>query len=161
MVFLFMPISQLDKLRKLSLEERELLFQSVLLLPLIHLALLSLGYYRLRRLMERRDPPDLVGASTSEREILHRARETARIVSIAAQHGLYKATCLRRSLLLWWLLRRERIASEIRFGVRKWDDKLEAHAWVEYKGVVVNDSSAVRENYQPLGEILPTTQLGL
>jgi hypothetical protein len=154
-------MTNLDKLQRLSGKEQRLLFQSILFLPVIHLALFALGYHRLRRMMERWAPLDLFGAPTSERESLHRARETARIVSIAAQHGPYKATCLRRSLLLWWFLRREGIPGEVRFGVRKCDGRLEAHAWVECHGVVVNDSAAVQENYQSLHNVLPSTNLGL
>ena len=161
MVFSFMQMSNLDKLRKLSSEEQGLLIRSVLLLPLLHLALLSLGYYRLRRILERSLPLDGVEPFASKSNRLSRAREIARIVAIAAEHGVYKATCLRRSLLLWWFLRKAGIPSKIRFGVRKWDGTLEAHAWVECHGVVVNDSPAVQDNYEPLEGGFPSTQLGL
>jgi hypothetical protein len=145
----------------LSRSDRRLLFQSVLLLPVIHFGLLLLGYYRLREVMEKLIPLKTIDRSVSETKVLQRARQVARIVSVAAQHGLYKATCLRRSLLAWGFLRRARIQSEICFGVRMSNGKLEAHAWVEYNGTVVNDSATVRENYEALNEAFPSTQLGL
>jgi Transglutaminase-like superfamily len=154
-----MLVSNLNKLRQLPKEDRIWLFQATLLLPLIHLALLSVGYYRLRRWMERSSPLQIVDAS--ENEIPQRAEALARIVEIAAKHGIYRATCLRRSLLLWWFLRRAGIPSQLRFGVRRQCDRLEAHAWVECHGIVVNDSAAVHENYQTLDGVLPSTHFGL
>jgi len=154
-------MTDLNKVGGLSRKDRRLLLQSVLLLPVIHIALLLLGYHRLRGVMEKLIPLQPIDATISETEILGRAREIARIVSIAAQHGLYKGTCLRRSLLAWWFLRREGIQSEICFGVRMIDRQLEAHAWVERNGTVINDSAKVHENYQALRDVLPSTKLGL
>jgi hypothetical protein len=156
-----MLMMDLNKVWQLPRKGRELLVQSLLLLPLINLALLLLGYYRLRGAMEKLIPFKPIDTPVSEMEILQRAREIARIVSIAAQHGLYKATCLRRSLLVWWFLRREGIQSEIRFGVRMFNRMLEAHAWVEFQGTVVNDSVEVHEHYQALNDVFPPTKLGL
>jgi len=156
-----MLMTNLNKIGGLSRKDRRLLFQSVLLLPVIHIALLLLGYYRLRGVMEKWIPLKPIGTPVSETQILQRAHEIARIVSIAAQHGLYKGTCLRRSLLVWWFLRRARIQSEICFGVRMFKGELEAHAWVEYNGTIVNDSANVHEHYQALHDVLPSTHSGL
>jgi hypothetical protein len=156
-----MQMSNLDKLRQLSRREQGLLFQSALLLPVVHAGLLSLGFHRLRRVMEWLSPLQRMDTPASDTEILERAREMARIVSIAAEHGVYKASCLRRSLLVWWLLRRAGIPGQVCFGVRTVLGKLEAHAWVEYHGIVVNDSGSVHENFQALREGFPSTQFGL
>lgn len=45
------------------------------------------------------------------------------------------ATRLRRSLVLWALLERAGVATELRLGFRKTDGVFEAHAWVELDGV--------------------------
>lgn len=156
-----MRTNNLNKLRVLSRPERRLLFISVLLLPFIHAALILLGYSRLRRWMERLAPPKPIEHPLYETVYLPRARDIARIVSIAARHGVYKATCLRRSLLTWWLLRREGIPGKICFGVRMSEGRLEAHAWVEYNGSVVNDSATIRAQYQPLYGALRANEPGL
>jgi len=156
-----MLITKLNKFRQLSWRDRGRLFQSILLLPIIHSALLVLGYSRLRTVMEILMPLKSIRAPRSETGIISQARGIAQIVSIAAQHGLYKATCLRKSILVWWFLRKEGVPSRICFGVRKIDHQLEAHAWVECGGTVVNDSADVREFYQPLVDVLPPTQWGL
>ena len=156
-----MLMTNLNKLGQLTPGDRRLLFQAVLLLPVLHFALFLLGYYRLRGVMEKLIPLKSNHTPVSETEILGRGRDIARMVTIAAQHGLYKATCLRRSLLAWWFLRREDIQSEVCFGVRMIDHQLEAHAWVEYRGVVVNDSVDVHKYYQTLNDVFPPTKLGL
>jgi hypothetical protein len=60
---------------------------------------------------------------------------------------LYRATCLPRSLALWWLLRRRGIAADLRIGVRKEGGRFEAHAWTEWRGTVLNDGDDVGERF--------------
>ena len=72
-----------------------------------------------------------------------RARSAARVVAIAAGRGPVRATCLRRSLLLWWLLRRDGIETVVRVGVNHDDGSFNAHAWVEYLGRPVNDADDI------------------
>jgi len=72
---------------------------------------------------------------SSGRPASERARVIARVAGIAAARGPVRATCLRRSLLIWWLLRREGIESALRIGVRHEAGTLQAHAWVEHEGV--------------------------
>ena len=156
-----MLIANLNKVRELSWKERRLLVQSALLLPVVHLALFVLGYARLHRVMERLTPSKPGDRTLSESETLKRAGEITRLVSIAAGHGLYRATCLRKSLLVWWFLRKDGIQSNICFGVRMIDSTLEAHAWVEWNGMILNDSTTVREQFQTLRDALPATRLGL
>jgi hypothetical protein len=44
-----------------------------------------------------------------------------------------------KSLTLWWLLARQEISSHLRIGIRKVDEKMEAHAWVERDGAALNE----------------------
>ena len=72
---------------------------------------------------------------------------TVRMVRAAVRHSVGHPSCLEESLALWWLLGRQGIASELRIGVRKHDEKFEAHAWVERKGVAVNEPESLHEHY--------------
>ena len=75
---------------------------------------------------------------------------------LAASHGLYRGNCLSRSLLLRSLLSREGIDGDLLIGVRSASSRIEAHAWVEYQGVVLNDQPNVRERYRPFDSpVLP------
>ena len=156
-----MLTSKLNKFRQLSRPQRWLLIQATLLLPLVHAGLLLLGYARLRRMMERLAPLKSTDPSAGEVARVRRAREIARIVSIAAQHGFYRATCLRRSLLTWWFLRRDGLESKICFGVRLLQHGFEAHAWLEYNRTVINDSAKVHDHYRVLHDVPLPTRAGL
>lgn len=74
-------------------------------------------------------------------------RRLAWLVSVAARSGAYRATCLRQSLALWWLLRRRGFPAALRIGVGRRAQELRAHAWVELRGHVVNDHPAVADDY--------------
>lgn len=78
----------------------------------------------------------------------------ARWVDVAARRGVFRSNCLHRSLTLWWLLRRRGLENELRIGVRKGSDQMEAHAWVEYAGEVLNDAPAVRQDYVPFASAI-------
>jgi hypothetical protein len=70
-------------------------------------------------------------------------------VGIAARRGWLRANCLQRSLTLWWLLTRRSIPAEVFVGVRNVSGQLEAHAWLEVRGEVINDHADVRTHYVP------------
>jgi len=85
-----------------------------------------------------------------------RALHISRLTAVAAGHGVCQTNCLQRSLALWWLLGRNGIYSELHIGTRIEAGLLNAHAWIETEGVVLNDSSDVRRRYEPFDrEISP------
>jgi len=147
---------RLEQWRSLAPGERRLLLRLAVLLPLIGAALRLLGYHRSRTLLERlsqasrRPMPADPTAATADT-----AQRLARLVSIAANHGPYRATCLRQSLALWWLLRRRGIPAELRIGVRKDRGELQAHAWVEHNGQALNDAQGLIASYAAFQPSLP------
>jgi hypothetical protein len=78
---------------------------------------------------------------------LRRAWQTGRVVAIAARHAPYRVKCLSRSLTLWWLLLGQGIQSDLRIGITPSPGQFEAHAWIEYQGVVINDRQDVGRRY--------------
>jgi hypothetical protein len=115
--------------------ERRLLASILLLLPTIGAALRLIGFNRSRALLERCAPPiPRTGATGGPPGARDTAQRIARLVAIAASRGAYRATCLRQSLALWWLLKRRGINTQLRIGVRKEGGALQAHAWVEHAG---------------------------
>jgi len=143
------------KLRELSSQERWLLFQAALLLPVMALGIRSLGMGRCQAALARLVL--LAGPALDEsRASLAQARATARLVKAARNHGIYQANCLQLALTLWWLLRRQGIQSDLRIGVRKEATGLQAHAWVEYRGQVLTDRDDVSQRFVPFtGAIAP------
>jgi len=120
----------------LSQAERFVFLQSLLLIPTVSLLLRVLGFQRSLTLLER--------LSRSRRDAAPLRSEPAnpktvcRLVGTAARHGLWTATCLRQSLVVWFLLRRRGIPAELRIGVRKTAAGLDAHAWVESNGCILD-----------------------
>ena len=78
-------------------------------------------------------------------EELEIAQYTARMVSIAAHNGPYKASCLERSLATWWLLQRKGIHTELKIGVNNTAKSFAAHAWLEYPGHALAERSDIED----------------
>lgn len=138
------------KFQKLSGCERSLLLQALLLLPLTAYLLRLFGFRRLYAAMAQWLPPkrNLIGTPRTAPKAI------ARLVQLASWHGFYAPNCLQRSLVLWGLLRRQGIESDLRIGVRKQTGQFEAHAWVEYEGCVLNDSQEVHQQFAPFAEAI-------
>lgn len=154
-------ISSWQKLRKLSKAELTLLVWAIVLLPLTALSVKFFGFRRiycaiakLNRGNRYLSPMVEKSEERNESKCLTKAHTIARIVGIASQHGFYRANCLQKSLVIWWLLRREGIKNDLRIGVRKREEKLEAHAWVEYLGVVLNDRNDIYEQFAPFASAI-------
>ena len=76
---------------------------------------------------------------------------TSRFVDSAARYTIgSRQSCLRRSLLLWWLLNKQGMVCEARIGIMLSEGRLKGHAWVEVDGQVVNDDADVRERFNRL-----------
>ncbi len=132
--------------------ERSALFGSLIALPLLALALRLFGFKRVRAQLEKWTPllPAVAPAVTPTQ-----ATAIAGMVNLAARRSLYKANCLKRSLLLWWILRRYHLDSQLRIGVRKGGTGLEAHAWVDLDGVVINDRLGFISTFKPFaGDVM-------
>jgi len=86
---------------------------------------------------------------------LANVRALGKMVNIAARYTPFPATCLTRSLLLGWLLQRRGVKSQLRIGVRFTQGALDAHAWVECDGIVVNDRPDVSAQFASFGDLIP------
>jgi hypothetical protein len=134
--------------KRLSPEERVTVFWLVVLLPLMSLCLWVFGLMRLYLWLGRLSA--LTGRTRGSRENqtgkAHRLGELVTWVN----HGVsfYEAACLSESLVLWWLLRSRGIGADLRLGVRTILGPFESHAWVEYKGAVLNDFENVNQAYE-------------
>lgn len=126
-------------------KQRTLLLQALVLLPLVAISLKFWGLNRTQSGMVRLLPTPVMPQQSVE--MLPQVLATARMVRTAARYYAPWANCLKKSLVLWWLLRRQRIASNLQIGVRNEQGKFEAHAWVEYEGMVLNDTQNVRSHF--------------
>lgn len=113
----------------------------------MRLALSSLGFRRVHGMLSRWVAALAVAALDEPAIRAARAAATLRALERAAGCGPSRPSCLPRSLTLWWLLRRQGLPAELRIGVRREGDRLEAHAWVEQDGVVLGDHADVHDRF--------------
>ena len=119
-------MSDWQKLRRLERAELGLLATAAILLPLIGL---SLRFVSLRTMTAT--------LGTVERRRARRplsVDSVARLTGVAARRGFVTPSCIVRSVALQHLLARHGHPAHIRFGARKDEGQLMAHAWVECAG---------------------------
>lgn len=140
------------RLAQLSPGELLLLLQAPLALPAAAGALHRWGLGAVqRRLVLDRIP------ATGLRTDRAAAERLAWVVQVSAAYGPWPATCLPRSVVLCWFLRRRGLEGELRIGVRHGRDRpLDFHAWVEHDGAVVGDASDAPARYAVFpGAVVP------
>ena len=133
----------LQRYRALDEESRRLFRRAAMLLPMIRASLRVRGYNKTFSSLQARVNP-IAPAQNGDAEQL---RKTSRMVRAAVHHSLLHFTCLEESLGLWYLLRQQGIAPQLRIGVRKENGKFEAHAWVEHGGEALNQPEATHLHY--------------
>ncbi len=118
-------------------EDLLLVFKSWFALLAVHLlvSLTPFKWWRKYLLRATKHSPTQDGAPTA-RSALH----IARLFRIATRNHVWSPNCLRRSLALYYILSRSGLRAKLRLGVKRENNELLGHAWIEYKGRVLNDA---------------------
>lgn len=140
----------LDKWRKFFVlpgGDRGVVLQAFVLLPVISTLLRVIGFNRTESFLDRltRVPRDVSAEEVAMQS--QQARRVASLVRAAARNGFGKSNCLEESVLLSWMLRRQGIDAELRIGVCKQNRKFEAHAWVAFAGIALNETDVPHERF--------------
>ena len=117
---------------------------AALLLPLIRVSLWLRGFRATQKSLQARmgrQVARLPEAAASG------VQQVCRMVFAAGRNSPMRATCLERSLALWWLLGRKGITTQLRIGARKSEGKFEAHAWVERNGEAIGEPEGTHLHY--------------
>ena len=132
------------KLRSLEPIGRRMLVEAALILPLVALALHLFGFQRvyssinwMAQHSHRKTPQDPQPYARKARHLMRYLR----------RNGPFRGNCLSRSLVLWYLLQRVGVQSDLQIGVRTEKGQFLAHAWVEYQGYPLNAPEGVRDLY--------------
>lgn len=147
-------MSNLDKLRALSFSEFLMLVVSVLTLPVVSVLLKLRGFRKTERFMALFSR---LGIQPEASPV--RVEQAARMVSIAAVRGPYKARCLEQAITVWWMLGVMGISSTIRLGIYKSGESVEAHAWVLHEGKIVIGQMNEQKEFTPLLDVNIERQL--
>jgi len=139
---------------RLSSSERRLLLRIGVVVPLIEVCLRTFGFKRVVRWLRRfAVTKELVGNPAADIE-RHR-----RLLFLFHQQAPFAGRCLAGALALWCLLQRLGIETELRFGVRKQEGQLLAHAWIEYGALPLTLDSEVPQYYAAHTEPIVHTAL--
>jgi hypothetical protein len=114
----------------------------------IRLGLRVFGFSSVRDTILWLTPSPSPATSASE-VLIERARTIAQMHTAVARRLSSRPNCLENSLALWTLLRSRRMAAELQLGGRTDAGQFEAHAWVEYFGVVLTDLNGEYLDYIP------------
>ena len=136
---------RLRRFRALERPAQSLFLRAIFLLPVVALSLRWRGFRGTQAMLERflsRGP-----ALEDPAELDRRAAMTARMVRVADSSGLVHPSCLAKSLTLRWLLMRQGIPADLRIGIRKENDRMAAHAWVERNGTALNEPEEHHRHY--------------
>ena len=147
---------RLRRFSSLPADARGIFLRAAVLLPVISISLKMRGF-RATQLTLQNLPISTNAAKRHGKKIKEDdgIRMAVRMVNAAARYGWDRPTCLEKSLALWWLLRQQGTVSSVRIGARKVDGKLEAHAWVECEGVVLNAPREEHRHYATFDAAFP------
>lgn len=126
-------MTPLRKIAALSGKEVALLVKAASIIALIRIGLVTFPYVKIRRLLNKSSKPKPQAAlnQTYPEQVVWAARAIAR-------HTLGDKPCLVQALAVEWLLRRKGYTTSLHIGVNKdKQDKLLAHAWLEYDGDII------------------------
>ena len=146
---------RLQRFRTLDRREQWFFLRATALLPLMSASLRVVGFRRTQQALQVCLQIN-AGIEPQGAEISFCVSAAARMVRAAAHLGMGRPTCLAQSLTLWWLLRRQGIPAQLRIGARTAEEKLEAHAWVECGGEVVNDPDELHRHYAAFDAAFPS-----
>ena len=144
-------MNRFQKLLALSPYQWYLLVSAMILLPAIRLSLNLFGFKKTYNRIINSYISNQSQADVDSSQLLE-AKRVARMIDIAAAHGLYRANCLTRSLLLMLALNKRKIPCRLMIGAneRRNIEKKDfgAHAWVESSGNVLNDLDNVSTRFK-------------
>lgn len=118
-----------------------------LTVPAVEIGLRTLGFNRVVKFLQR-------FATTKNFSIDHieEVEKHKRLLFLFYEQFPSSGKCLARALTFWVLLKRKGINTDLRFGMKKENEKLAAHAWVEYKGIPLTLDADVRQHYTAFQE---------
>ena len=124
-----LTMKQLHKLFETGYKERKILLMTSILITAVRLGLWLLPFQKLLALLDKFSQPSCA-RRVSVRKILWSVNVVSRYMS--------DVRCLARALTTQVLMKRYGHTSKFQIGVAKTGTgELEAHAWVEFKGIVV------------------------
>jgi hypothetical protein len=134
--------------RALTGQQKRQLLVLAMVLPAIGALIRVAGFQRAAKACARlggQAPLRPVGAGD-----LAQAEAYAQLAAIAGRRGPVTTTCLRQALAVRTWLRRRGLDAQLKIGVKKNGEALDAHAWVELEGVPLAQTNLTHHPFQGL-----------
>jgi hypothetical protein len=141
-----------QRYRALDPEARAIFRRAVLLSTRIAISLRLRGFKRTKDALHAELPFASSQQFLPDRGVKDRVEKTCRMVKASTHYGIVRSSCLVESLTLWSMLQEQSILTTLRIGVRRGSQNFEAHAWVEYEGVALNQSEEPHQHYAAFDE---------
>jgi hypothetical protein len=125
--------SSLARWRALSSRQKRQLVLLTLALPATGALIRVLGFKRTANVCDRIAGRRPVRKPTADE--INAAEDLATLAGIAGRRGPVSASCLRQALVVRAWLRRRGLDAQLKIGVKKNGDAMDAHAWVELAGI--------------------------
>lgn len=135
----------------LSSNNKLLFIQAFLLLPIVNLSIKLFGFNRVYRFMYEQN----LSRSNKQNPLSEEKKEVTEIVEMVKKvhWRVYKGiTCLPKNLVMWWMLGKKGIKTRLIIGVKKSEDGIIGHAWLEYNTKVINEKQSVVDEYTVIQE---------
>lgn len=123
-------------------------YRCAVLANLLHIALMLLGFRRLMQLLQpigSTTPPTATLKNEEEARTLKKAVNP--IFKRIRKSRYLWSNCLSSSILLYLLLKREGLPTQLIIGTKKENSIFKAHAWVEYNHFPLNENKRIRAHY--------------
>jgi hypothetical protein len=130
-------MDRLRKIARLSYHDYLVLGETIAFAIPVELGLRLVGFDRLVRRLGR--------VGRVRQPVMLDGERAARLVEAVSRLYPFNPTCLKKSLVLFWMFRRRGLPADLRIGVRKVSGELEAHAWIEQEGRVLFDEDTARD----------------
>ncbi len=132
-------IRKLSRYRELSKQDQRLAWTYAITVPCVELSLRLFGFKRVVGVLSCffNSVLPVTGDAPSIIDRHHR------MLKQVCANLPFSGKCLAQSLTLGVLLKRQGIDTELRFGQRNVDGRLDAHAWIEYSSHPINASAKV------------------
>lgn len=121
------------------------------LLPTFALALRLLGFRRTLVVIQGRGHSGRADALSAEQA--QQLDMASRMIAVASRNGIHDGSCLTKSLVLLYLMRRTGLRGTLVIGSRRSAGAFDAHAWVECGGKVINDQPDVCRRFTAFGNL--------
>jgi len=131
---------------RLPWRSKRTVLQCGLILPFTYVGLKLISLKAFLNVLERLTSVAPKSCEYSQAE----ARKDTQLFSAVTKRLPLPLKCLGHSLALCWLLRWHGADAAVHIGLRKDNQGLDAHAWVQIGNLVINDSEDVAERYTRL-----------